>query len=477
MHRLVQQYRQRSLGEACGTTGAEPQESPHVWEAGLLLDLAHVPALALTDLRRKLRFTQTNPFTEETTVLQAYVDEDAAHLRVPRCAPGYDRFRPRSALAFGEPLTVLFSGALRVDQETALSELLKHLRHPPFSCVAVMPCGFGKTVVSLAAVAALGRRTLVVVHKEFLATQWRERLAQFLPAARVGVLHGRVRKISLEQDVLVVTVQTLVARPELTWTSFGLVVFDECHHMAAQYFSRAFFRLPCQYQLGLSATPERKDGCTALLHYFLGPVGYQAPVTPVVTGAAVRRHILAHGGYQASGTSLTHLAESARCRVALMRSLARNRFLIDCCVEFAEAGRHVLVLSHQLRHLAELRAAYDARGVGASFYRGSASYIGGLTAVQRTAAASAPVIFGTYSMAAEGLDIPRLDALVLASPCSDVRQAVGRVLRAHPEKLAPVVVDLVDEGVHPMILRWADLRRRAYDDLGLPVEDQRGSLT
>ena len=78
---------------------------------------------------------------------------------------------------------------------------------------------------------------------------------------------------------------------------------------------------------------------------------------------------------------------------------------------------------------------------------------------QRDASAECDMIFGTYSMASEGLDLPALDTIVFATPKCDVEQAIGRILRSCYGKKTPVVIDLVDPFSHYQNYGW---RRRAF---------------
>ena len=127
-----------------------------------------------------------------------------------------------------------------------------------------VPCGGGKTVMALHIAAALGVRTVVCVHKEFLATQWLQRIAQFLPGARAAELRGA--KLD-EADVHVAMLQTLGgergAGIAAALRGTGLLIVDEAHHVSAETFARALHRVPARYTLGLSATPRRATGWSA----------------------------------------------------------------------------------------------------------------------------------------------------------------------------------------------------------------------
>lgn len=101
--------------------------------------------------------------------------------------------------------------------------------------------------------------------------QFREEIGRFMPGTRVGLIQGK--KVDVEGcDVVLAMVQSLAMReyPEEIFRDFGLAIFDECHHLGAEVFSRCLTKLSIRIMLGLSATPDRKDGCNEVFRLFLG---------------------------------------------------------------------------------------------------------------------------------------------------------------------------------------------------------------
>ena len=136
-------------------------------------------------------------------------------------------------------------------------------------------CGFGKTVLALKVIAELKKKTLVIVHKSFLMDQWQERIKQFLPTARVGIIQGETIDTE-DKDIVLGMLQSISMKeyPHSLFQEFGLTILDEVHHLSAEVFSRALFKIVTQYMLGLSATMKRKDGLTHVFKMFLGDVIY-----------------------------------------------------------------------------------------------------------------------------------------------------------------------------------------------------------
>jgi superfamily II DNA or RNA helicase len=178
----------------------------------------------------------------------------------------------------GENIELEFAGQLRDYQEPVVNKFINH-------CVTVgfggglleLPCAWGKTSGSLYILSKLSKKTLVIVHKEFLMNQWIERIQQFLPKARVGKIQGQIIDID-DKDIVIGMLQSLSMKeyPASTFESFGLTIIDEVHHISSEVFSNSLFKLVTKYMLGLSATMDRKDGTTNVFKMFLGEVIFKA---------------------------------------------------------------------------------------------------------------------------------------------------------------------------------------------------------
>lgn len=403
-----------------------------------------------------------------------------------------------------------FGGALRSMQQQAVDAALAAY---PGGAMLELPCGFGKTVIALAIAAARRERTLVLVHKEFLVDQWIERIEQFLPGARIGRLQQDVVQVgaldlatstalefravpgvgqtlaerlarerpaasrealravpgvsdkvctallaALEApgaDVVIGMIHSLAgARAYPGLDTFGLVIVDEAHHICASMFSRALRRVPAPCVLGLSATPKRPDGLGHALPWFLGPVRFRAEKTYDQAEVFCVKHLPPEdkrGDILFRGDRILLPAMVTR----LLKEGKRMRLLLQWCEASYREGRYLMVISERLALLRELQAALKKRGIA-----DVGLYIGGMKAEERDVSATKRIVLATYSMCAEGLDIPRLDTLLLASPRSNVEQSLGRILRAHPDKARPRIIDIVDD--FSVFQGMAAQRRRLY---------------
>lgn len=366
------------------------------------------------------------------------------------------------------PEALAFAGELRPAQAAARDAFLAAARDPARrGGVLALPTGAGKTVVALSAAAALGRRTLVVVHKAFLMDQWRARAAAFLPGASVGRVRGARRELGREHDVVVAMIQTLCVPGKFApadFAGFGLAVVDECHHVGAAVFSRAMFLIPAAYALGLSATPERRDMLTDIVYWHLGALA--APAPRACDGADRDVVVRVHRFAAAPPAARTTFHRPAAALTALCEDPARTAFVLDCirACDADRPGGRILVLSDRVAQLRALAGLAAGAGLDAGMY------VGGAAPADLAVAAARRVVLGTYGMCAEGFDVPEIDTLVLASPRRDVAQAVGRVLRVPADSRArpPMVVDVVD-AAPPLFKSQAAARARLYSARGYKV--------
>lgn len=344
---------------------------------------------------------------------------------------------------FGEPtkdkrpepkrITIRFTGQLRdaTHQNEALAAALE-AGHGVLS----LPCGYGKTTVSLAIACKLGYRTMIVVHKQFLADQWRERIREFCPGATIGVVQQDRKEV--ECDFIIAMLQSLSLK-EYTFSDFesvGTLIVDEAHHVCAKVFSQSLFKLCPRHVFGLSATPERKDGLTKVLHWFMGPTFFSVErknqehvdVFPVVFDSPTYMHPppSMKNGKISMPTMITQLVEHRE----------RNMMLVELVKKASGGTRQLLVLSDRRHHCELLHNCFP---------KTSGLYMGGMKESELRASSEKKIIFATFSQAHEGLDIPSLDTVILASPKSDITQSIGRIMReTRGKKNNPQIYDVHD---------------------------------
>ncbi len=283
-----------------------------------------------------------------------------------------------------------------------------------------LPCGYGKTTVALAIAAKLGYRTIIIVHKEFLANQWRERIEQFCPGASIGLVQQNT--IQVECDFIIVMLQSL-SQKEYNFETFekiGTVIVDEAHHICARVFSQALFKLCPKHIYGLSATPDRKDGLTPVLHWFIGPLffGIERENQKQIEVFTVPYHCSRFN--ESPPCNRTGKVSLVEMITVLVEMEPRNNMIIKLIKKASKGSRQLLVLSDRRFHCEYLHSQFPDN---------SGLYMGGMKESELQKSSKKKIIFGTFSQAHEGLDIPTLDSLILATPKSDIKQSIGRIMR------------------------------------------------
>jgi len=180
----------------------------------------------------------------------------------------------------GRDIDLKFNGTLRDYQEPVVYKFINYVKqHNVGGGLLELPCAWGKTSASLYILGQLKKKTLVIVHKEFLMNQWIERIHQFLPDATIGKIQGQIIDVE-NKDIVLCMIQSLVSKeyPSQLFESFGFTIIDEVHHISSQTFSNSLFKVVTKYMLGLSATMERKDGTTKIFKMFLGDVVHKVDV-------------------------------------------------------------------------------------------------------------------------------------------------------------------------------------------------------
>ena len=189
----------------------------------------------------------------------------------------------RYNISNGEFINLEFNGTLRDYQIPVIEKTLTFLRDNPYSCgLLELYCAWGKTTGTLHLISNLlsqsvGLKTIIIVHKEFLMNQWIERIQQFIPGSRIGKIQGATIDIE-NKDIVLCMLQSLVLKDYSSeiFSSFGLTVIDEVHHISSETFSNALFKVVTKHMIGLSATMDRKDGTTDAFKMFLGNVIHKA---------------------------------------------------------------------------------------------------------------------------------------------------------------------------------------------------------
>jgi len=402
-----------------------------------------------------------------------------------------------------------FQGSLRPYQEDAIQKLFTHYDTVGSGGIICMPCGFGKTRTTIYAIHKMKQnfakkkkylKTIIVVHKEFLADQWRQNIQQLIPEASIGIIQAD--KLDIDgKDIVIAMLQSISIKeyPDSVFSQFDFAIFDECHHLAAQIFSKALLRIGCPYLLGLSATPNRADGCQDIFLWSIGPIVYK--IEREKNDRALVHKIVIHSDndqyYKEEINRYTGTKNMAAMENFLCAFPDRNQLIVDIMRTILghEEGRKIILFSSRRddKHLGFIKDILEGNPIikkngevaTYGYYMGrkgetKKKYKAGLKDSEEK-----DIIMCTISLGKEGLDIPSINTIIFATPisglvvkrkgnkitesCTTIEQTIGRILREPPEfrKHIPLVIDIVDNFSN--FTKWCYTRNAFYKRVNYPM--------
>ena len=397
-------------------------------------------------------------------------------LEVPR---NFASWGPKTVdcMADGEDVKLVSLFKPRNNDQKIIAEEIITLLGQGSSFIFEAPTGYGKTIIGAHCIAAIGKKTLIVVHKDDLVQQWQMALKEvlYLEAEDVGHIQADNLRVG-GCPVVIAMVQSMSKEaryPTGTFDKFGLVIWDECHRVSADHFINSAFRVPAKLRLGMSATPDRLDGKELVFESHVGAVMVRteaAALIPKVIGVRTRWKVpMKRDPNTGHWEQLWHEpTKDMHVIKAMASNEQRNRIIVGFTVNCWKKGRKIMVFSVLKKHLERLHVHLIEAGISDSDI---AYYVGGMSAKARAKAKEKHVLLGTYKMTSEGTDIPELDTAVLSTPFANIAQPVGRILRECEGKYSPVVLDLIDDDSELYRRYWMK-RRRWYQSKGSEIVER-----
>lgn len=386
-----------------------------------------------------------------------------------------------------EDIDIQFTKTLREIQQTVSNKCIDHMLKFGGGLLSV-PCGFGKTICALYIAQKLGLKTLVVVHKSFLIKQWIRNALDFLTIKEENIGIIRQNKCDyVNKDIVVGMIQTIAKRifDEGVFDKFGLVIYDEAHHVSSKFFSKALFKTGAKHTLALTATPYRGDGAIKVMYWFLGNTMYREQlkinknvIVKIINHKSTDKHLFAP---KQKYYNKQLKPDTVKMTTNLCNIVSRTNTIIDIVTHIRRSTpeRKILVLSGRKSHLETLKIGIDQyiqQDIDNELIDQneiySCYYVGDTKQDDRQKAEEyGDIIFATFDMANEGLDIKHLNTVILASPKKDVIQSVGRIMRTilKTGDVRPMIIDISDE--LSAIGKWVDTRRNIYTKCKYEIED------
>jgi superfamily II DNA or RNA helicase len=466
--------------------GPLPERANAVLAQRLYVEKAELPSQLINQIKRLAAFQNPEFYKKQQMRLStaltprviACAEDLPQHVALPRgCRQEVEALLRHHGVALcvddqrqqGDAAEFTFRGELTPLQQKAAREILQH-----DGGVLVAPPGSGKTVLATFLIAQRGRSTLILVHRRPLLDQWVAQLSMFLgiDPREVGQIGGGRRAPNGRLDVAMI--QSLVRKGSVDdiVATYGHVVVDECHHVPAASFERVLSEIRARYVVGLTATPQRRDGLHPILEMQFGPVRFTAD--PKQHAAGNRRLVIRHTAFQLPGSATEPgIQEIYR---SLTSDEARNQLIIDDVLRALGDGRSPLLLTERRNHLEYFASRLRAHVQHLVVLQGGKSAnrnqdLGSL--LSDIPEGDQRLVIATGRYIGEGFDDARLDTLFLAMPISwkgTLVQYAGRLQRLRLEKTEVRIFDYVDSHV-PVLSRMFQKRLRTYRAIGYALGD------
>jgi len=373
---------------------------------------------------------------------------------------------------FGQPDTILdnyngipwdlsyeFKGQLMEHQHEPVQKLLDACYTKGGGILSLMTGG-GKTFCGIYALSQLRTKTIIIVNKVSLLAQWESEIKQFLPGVRVGIIQGQKRMETENKDIVIAMLQSLarVDYPDSLFKEFGVTLVDEVHNTSSRSFSQVFFKLCSRYTIGLSATPNRADGCEYVFRWHIGDIVFKSDPERKGKAPIIRTIKIDSTDYTEIATTNRFTGQKQIQFTSMLSELtemeARNRLIIDLIKGCIKEKRKILVLSERRGHLENIKAMLTKDAV--TFTHGL--FLGSMRLRDLECSKACDVILATIAAFGEGVSEKDLDTLILTTPkkfighlksatkheSGKLEQIIGRIFRKEHVDNAPMIIDLQD---------------------------------
>jgi|688.fasta_scaffold06939_14 superfamily II DNA or RNA helicase len=356
---------------------------------------------------------------------------------------------------------IRFKGNLLERQKEPIDTLIENCKKKGGGILS-MGTGSGKTVSLLYVLSKLKMKAIIVVNKIPLMKQWQNEIATFLPDAKVGIIQGK-NNIDVEgKDIIIAMLQSLsrIDYPDSLFKDCAITVIDEIHNTGSQMFSKMLFKLCSKYTIGLSATPNRADGCEYVFKWHIGDVVYKSVNEERKGKPPIIRNLKIDSvDYKEICTMNRFTGKNTIQFTSMLSELVnmekRNNLIIEIIKDCIKEKRRILVLSDRRTHLQKFYSFLD-KDLNITFTYGL--FLGSMKIAELEKSKSCDVILATYAAFGEGVSEKDLDTLILTSPkkfighlknttkneSGKLEQIIGRVFRKTHIERNPMIIDLQD---------------------------------
>lgn len=321
-------------------------------------------------------------------------------------------------MPFPEPLL-----ELRPEQQIVYDEVND-------TCFINALVGWGKTCTALYLARKLGQKTLIVTHNTMLRDQWVSEI-QKLYGMEAGVIGSGY--FDIDHAIVVGNVQTVTKNVLALSKEFGTVILDEAHHCPATTFGAIIDSLYARYRIALSGTMTRKDGKHVLFRDYFGSEVHKPPQSHTLNPSV---RILKPGIRLTDGEIWVKKINN------LLYDPDYQDYIATVAATQIRMGYSVLIVASRVEFLQRVK---ELIGDDCVLVTGETSFEGRVKASEQIESEEKSCIAGSRQIFSEGISINRLDCVILPEPIAqeaNLEQIVGRIMRKHPSKKSPVVLDV-----------------------------------
>jgi superfamily II DNA or RNA helicase len=364
-----------------------------------------------------------------------------------------------------------------------------------------LDAGQGKTFLAMSIIGYLKCRTLVVTHNSSILDQWVKLLTEYFPNSKIGQYYGKKK---IYGDIVVGVINSLVqpeiklsdmpTEPEEFYKNFDLVILDEAHEYCSKTRSHIYKIAQCPYMLGLSATPhDRLDSLDKINHWGIGSIYVASDVKNYTTkdiaftGQVTK---VCYSGPNEYTESIVNEANGLISVPLMIGSLCDDPYRLDMIVELTlEQHRKkldVLVFADRRSYLETIRLALEKKSLESQIVTDDSELasmenkleamrlVGGSSSADMALASKdKTIILSTYQYFGTGCSVPRLNAVILATPRkSKSRQFIGRIFRIGSDySTERQIIDVVDTRT-TLKNQWYE-RKKYYDEKNYTIIEKK----
>ncbi|MCK4906443.1 MAG: DEAD/DEAH box helicase [Spirochaetes bacterium] len=343
---------------------------------------------------------------------------------------------------------IQFSGKLYPYQKKAVTEIAKH-NH----AVLVAPTGIGKTIMACSLIATRKKPVLILLHRSELITQWIDKLTSSLENIEkkdIGVLGSGRKKLKGTVDIAMIQTMSKKVELEDVFKQYDFIIIDECHHVPAVSFEAVLNSFSAHYFLGLTATPQRKEGDQAIIYMQCGPIRYEVEdiAATFQNRMVIFRETPINDKIQNSRLAMHQIWEE------ICDNPERNQLICNDVSKVISEERIPLILSDRKSHIEKLNNCLQntlSENIDIYTLTGDLGKKARRETIQKIRESINQqkkfCILATGALIGEGFDIPELNTLFLTMPISfkgRLIQFAGRLHRQSEDDKEILIYDYVD---------------------------------